>query len=45
MEIRDARKLSPKAQESIRMRAVRAVLGGKSQVEVAAIFGVSRVAV
>jgi hypothetical protein len=45
MEIRDARKLSPKAQDSIRVRAVRAVLGGKSQVEVAAIFGVSREAV
>lgn len=45
MVIGDARKLSPKAQESIRMRAVQAVLDGKTQVEVAAIFGVSRVAI
>ncbi|MEW5775123.1 MAG: IS630 family transposase [Thermodesulfobacteriota bacterium] len=45
MVVDDARKLPPAAQESIRMRAVQAVLDGKTRVEAAAIFGVSRVAI
>ena len=39
------RKLSPKAQEAIRQRAVKAVLTGKSRSEVARLFSVSRVSV
>lgn len=41
----DARSLPPKAQESIRRLAVRAVLEGKKQVEVAQMYGVTRQAV
>src|SRR4030067_1516974 len=36
------RTLSPSAQESLRIRAVKAVLTGHTQVEVAGIFGVPR---
>jgi transposase len=45
MENRDARSLSSAAQEALRRRAVKAVLGGKKQVEVAEVFGVTRQAV
>src|SRR3990170_2296163 len=38
----DTRTLSPSAQESLRIRAVEAVLAGRTQVEVAGIFGVPR---
>lgn len=38
----DARKTSPDAQETTRMRAVQAVLDGKTQIEVAKLFGVAR---
>jgi len=41
MNIQDARRLSPAAQEALRRRAVGAVLSGKTQVEVARLFGVS----
>jgi transposase len=41
METDDARKLAPKAQEALRIRAVRAVLAGKMQSEVAQVFGVT----
>ena len=41
----DARSFSPKTQEAIRQKAVKAVLDGKKQVEVAQIFGVTRHAV
>jgi len=42
MEIKDARSLSPSAQEALRRRAVHAVLQGKSQVEVVRLFKVSK---
>ena len=45
MKTHDARSLSPEAQEAIRQKAVKAVLDGKKQVEVAQIFGVTRHAV
>lgn len=45
MEEVDARSLSPKAQERLRQLAVKAVLDGKKQVEVAKLFGVTRRAV
>jgi transposase len=45
MKTRDARSLPANAQEDIRRKAVRAVLGGKTQVEVADMFGVTRQAV
>lgn len=45
MEIRDARSLSPEAQEELRFRAVNAVLNGMTQTEAANVFGVSRRAV
>src|SRR4030066_1418305 len=38
----DTRTLSPSAQESLRIRAVKAVLTGRAQLEVAGIFGVPR---
>jgi len=38
----DTRTLSPSAQESLRIRAVNAALAGRTQVEVAGIFGVPR---
>ena len=41
----DARSLSPEAQEAIRKKAVKAVLEGQKQIEVAKIFGVTRHAV
>ena len=41
MQKRDARTLSPDAQEALRKRAVAAVLGGMKQYEVAQAFGVS----
>jgi transposase len=42
MEHKDARSLSPSAQQEIRIRAVHAVLEGITQVEVAQLFGVTR---
>jgi transposase len=42
MKTPDARSLPPVAQEDLRRRAVRAVLGGKTQLEVAETFGVTR---
>lgn len=45
MEKIDARSLSPKAQERLRQLAIKAVLAGKKQVEVAKLFGVTRRAV
>lgn len=45
MKTRDARSLPSVAQEDLRQRAVRAVVRGKSQTEVAALFGVTRQAV
>jgi len=45
MEKVDARSLSPKAQERLRQLAVKAVVDGKKQVEVAKLFGVTRRAV
>jgi transposase len=42
MVARDARSLSPDALEALRRRAVAAVQGGASQIEVARLFGVSR---
>ena len=45
MEIRDARSLPPIAQEELRLRAIKAVIDGKKQVEVAEILGVTRQAV
>ena len=41
METKDARSLSPSAQEALRMRAVKAVLDGQKQNEVARILGVT----
>jgi len=38
----DMRMLAPSAQESLRIRAVKAVLTGRTQVEVAGVFGVPR---
>jgi len=42
---KDARSLSPEAQEALRRRAVAAVLGGMKQVEAARVFDVTRQAV
>ena len=42
METKDARPLSPCTQEAIRIKAVKTVVTGKSQVEVAKIFGITR---
>ncbi|MBI5184470.1 MAG: helix-turn-helix domain-containing protein [Nitrospinae bacterium] len=42
MKSTDGRSLSPKTQEAIRIKAAKAVMGGKTQVEVARIFGVTR---
>src|SRR4030065_2324832 len=42
MRIHDARSLPTVAQEDLRRKAVKAVLAGKTQVEVAGIFGVTR---
>lgn len=45
MKIKDARSLPAIAQEDLRRKAVKAVQEGKTQVEVAALFGVTRQAV
>ena len=45
MKIKDARSLPTDAQEDLRKKAVKAVLGGVKQVEVADLFGVTRQAV
>mgnify|MGYP001609570901 FL=1 len=45
MTNKDFRALTPQAQEEIRFKAVAAVKAGKTQGEVAALFGVSRMAV
>lgn len=45
MTTRDARSLPAVAQEDLRRKAVRAVLDGKTQLEIAKIFGVTRQAV
>lgn len=42
MKTNDARSLAPKAQEALRKKAVKAVLGGRTRTEVAEIFGVTR---
>jgi len=42
MEIRDARSLPAVAQEDLRQKAIKAVIDGKKQVEVATILGVTR---
>lgn len=42
MENRDPRSLPPEAQEALRRKAVRAVLGGRTRTEVAELFGVTR---
>ena len=41
----DTRSLSGEAQETLRIRAVKAILSGRTQVEVAELFGVSRQAI
>src|SRR5215510_16482370 len=45
VRVRDARRLSPAAQEDLRRRAVAAVKAGRTQVAVAAVLGVSPQAV
>lgn len=45
MKTKDARSLPPVAQEDIRRKTVKAVRGGKTQEEIAKIFGVTRQAV
>jgi len=45
MKTRDARTLSPDAQEDLRIKAVKAVLDDRKKVEVADLFGVTRQAV
>ena len=45
MEYIDARSLPSIAQEDLRLKAIKAVLEGKKQVEVAELFGVTRQAV
>ena len=45
MKIRDARTLPSIAQEDLRLKVIKAVLEGKTQVEAAQIFGVTRQAV
>jgi len=45
MKILDARSLPPLVQEHLRVRAVRAVLGGMGPGEVARTFGITRQAV
>lgn len=42
METKEGRSLPPCTQEAIRIKAVKAVVTGKSQVEVAKIFGITR---
>ena len=43
--MRDSRSLNQEAQESIRTKAVNALIGGQTQEQVAKIFGVTRQAV
>ena len=45
MQTKDARSLPAAAQQDIRRKAVKAVLNGRKQTEVAALFGVTRQAV
>jgi len=45
MKIQDARSLPSVAQEDLRRKVIRAIRGGKKQVEVAKLFGVTRQAV
>jgi transposase len=45
MEIKDARSLPPIAQEDLRQKAIKAVMAGKKQGEVAEMMGVTRQAV
>jgi len=45
MKTRDARSLPAVAQEDLRRKAVKAVLGGMNQVEVARVLGVTRQAI
>jgi transposase len=45
MKIKDARSLPSIAQEDLRQKAVKAIIGGKKQVDVAKILGVTRQAV
>jgi transposase len=45
MKTKDARSLPSVAQEDLRKKAIKAVLSGKTQVEVAEIFGITRQAV
>lgn len=45
MRTKDFRSLPPQAQEDLRRKAVKAVLGGRTRVEAAALFGVSAKAV
>jgi transposase len=45
MKTRDARSLSAEAQEEIRLRAIQFVLNGRTQVEAAEVFGITRQAV
>jgi len=42
MKTKDARSLTPKAQEVIRIKAVEAVISGNKQVEIAQLFGITR---
>ena len=42
MKKKDARCLSGEAQEALRVRAVKAILGGRTQLEIAELFAVSR---
>ncbi len=45
MKLLDARSLPPLVQENLRFQAVNAVLGGRSIINVAASFGITRQAV
>lgn len=45
MKNKDARSLSPAAQEALRVRTVQAVVGGMKQAEAVRVFGVSRPAI
>ncbi len=45
METKDLRSLPPIAQEYLRIKAIKAILDGKNQIEVAELFGVTRQAV
>jgi len=45
MKPNDARKLSPKTQEALRLRAVEAVTNGLTVIEAARVFGVSRTSI